>query len=173
MVPPERLRHVHHVVTATKSWATGNLDVRALLLVGSYAYGRPKPSSDVDLVVVTADRESLVADTAWVRSVAGDNAVPVRHEDWGPVRERRYRTAAGLDIEFGLTSPAWLEVPVDPGTARVLRDGCRVVHDPYETAARALRSLDLPVRPWAAHDVVTGATSKTWSGDGVAGHAER
>lgn len=150
MITPDRLRRVERVVAAAGSRARSDANIRAVLVVGSYAYGRPTATSDVDLVVVAADREPLLQDDELLRGIAGDDAALLREEDWGPLRERRCRTADGLDVELGLTPLSWLATPVDPGTARVLRDGCRVVWDPDGRARAALASLDLAVRPWTS-----------------------
>jgi hypothetical protein len=38
---------------------------------------------------------------------------------------------AGLEVEFGFASARWAKPsPPDAGTARVIREGCRIVHDP-------------------------------------------
>jgi hypothetical protein len=49
----------------------------------------------------------------------------------GPLTERRLQLEGGLEVEVGLTEPAWAATdPVDPGTRRVVTDGMRILHDP-------------------------------------------
>jgi hypothetical protein len=86
----------------------------------------------------------------WVSVAVGVHGVPVRERDWGPLRERRFRTPAGLDLELGIVGPSWLQIPVDPGTARVMHDGCQIVSDPDGIAAEALGSLGIAVRYWTS-----------------------
>jgi hypothetical protein len=40
--------------------------------------------------------------------------------------------------------PSWAAVPLDPGTARVLRDGCRILHDPEGLLGHALEAVQHP-----------------------------
>ncbi|WP_134129980.1 nucleotidyltransferase domain-containing protein [Kribbella pratensis] len=44
------------------AWAQSQGDVQGLALVGSYAYGRPRMASDVDIVLVTATRTATSAE---------------------------------------------------------------------------------------------------------------
>ena len=52
---------------------------------------------------------------------------------------------AGLEIEFGFVRPGWASVdPVDPGTARVVADGCSPVHDPLAAFTRLIAAVGGP-----------------------------
>jgi hypothetical protein len=53
----------------------------------------------------------------------------IRTEQWGPVRERRFRLTSGLIVELGIAPSSWADDPLDQGTRRVLRDGHRIVYD--------------------------------------------
>lgn len=70
-----------------------------------------------------------------------------RSEQWGPMHERRIRLASGLVVEFGLTTPEWAALPLDPGTTPVLSDGCKIVVDDG-TVTAALHSISRPVADW-------------------------
>ena len=50
-----RKRRVVAVLRRVAAWAAKRPDIVAVVLVGSYARGRPGMGSDVDLVVVTTD----------------------------------------------------------------------------------------------------------------------
>ncbi len=40
-------------------------------------------------------------------------------------------------LEIGFARPAWAKVdPLDPGTRRVVADGCRILHDPDRLLSR-------------------------------------
>ncbi len=42
-----------------------------------------------------------------------------------------------FEVEIGFAHPAWAEVDsLDPGTQRVVADGCRILHDPDRLLAR-------------------------------------
>jgi predicted nucleotidyltransferase len=128
------------VCSAMTEWAQRQSDVRGLALVGSYAYGRLRMASDVDLVLVTADKQAQVDGMAWAELLDRKPRL-IRSQEWGPVTERRVRLRSGLVVELGVTTADWLAIPLDPGTAKVLRDGCRVLHDPEGLFHEALGTL--------------------------------
>jgi uncharacterized protein len=94
------------------------------------ARGTAGMQSDVDIVVLTDHPGRYVDDQTWV----GDNfdgAEILRTQAWGPLTELRLRLPSGLEIELGFAPRSWAATaPVDPGTARVLRDGCYPLADP-------------------------------------------
>jgi predicted nucleotidyltransferase len=108
-------------------WAAGRPDVQGVLLVGSHARGTARPDSDVDLVVLTDAPASYVDDAGWPARF-GD-VVRRDVEDWGRVTSVRVLYATGLEVEFGITPPDWVDTPFDPGTRRVVEGGCRVLFD--------------------------------------------
>lgn len=120
--------------------------MRSLLIVGSYAYGRPRMDSDVDLVILSDQADRHLADLAFIDSITPGGPI-IRREQWGPMHERRVRLQDGLEVEFAVTTPAWAGLPVEPGTARVLSDGCKIVVDDG-TVAAALDALNLRVETW-------------------------
>lgn len=46
-----------------------------------------------------------------------------------------------------MSTPAWAALPLDPGTAKVLSGGCRIVVDDG-TISGALESIGHPVMEW-------------------------
>ncbi|GAB7192906.1 hypothetical protein NUM3379_36150 [Kineococcus sp. NUM-3379] len=135
-----RHREVERLLTDVTSWARGHDDVEAVALVGSYAHGRARMASDVDLVVLTPAFAHLAADTGWFLSMRPGSRL-VRTATWGPLLERRFRLRSGLLVEIGLVPPSWAQLPLDRGTHRVLRDGHRTLHDPAGLLARARQAL--------------------------------
>jgi hypothetical protein len=127
-------------MAAVTEWANAQNDVSALALVGSYAYDRPRMGSDVDLVLLTdnPDRHSVGID--WVVSF-DPRADLIRDQQWGPLRERRVRLRSGLEVEVGVAPTTWAALPLDSGTEKVLRDGCRVLYDPEGILQKALATL--------------------------------
>lgn len=123
-----RVAEIAGVVDRLARWAAGRPDVVGLLLVGSCARGDARSDSDVDFVVLTDDVDRY-ADDVWTTEL-GLGAV-TRTQSWGPVTERRFVTASGLEVEVNVGSPGWATThPVDPGTRRVVVDGARILHDP-------------------------------------------
>jgi predicted nucleotidyltransferase len=125
----ERIAEIEEVIGLITRWARGRKDIVGLLLVGSCARNAARPDSDVDIVLLTTHEPRYLDTTGW----AGELGLgePIRAQMWGPITERRYSTASGLEVEVGIGSPAWAKTdPVDPGTRRVVTDGARLLHDP-------------------------------------------
>lgn len=127
------------VVESFVAWARSRPDVLAAALVGSHARGDAGPGSDVDLLTIAADPSALVFDPAWVETFG-----PVEHvatERWGALTSLRVSYEGGLEVELGIAGPDWAATdPVDPGTARVVVDGMRILHDPEGLLARLQQS---------------------------------
>ena len=118
-------------------WARRQAGVQGLALVGSYAYGKPTMASDVDLVLVTPDKQDHLD---WA-AVLDRRPRLIRSQQWGPLTEQRVRLSSGLVVELGIVTAEWLAIPLDPGTARVLGDGCRELYDPDHLFREALGAL--------------------------------
>jgi len=139
-VSDARRSEVADVLMRVRRWAGGRADVRAAGLVGSWARGTERMSSDVDIVIVTSRPETYEESIDWLVDVGSPSVV--RTQRWGVLLERRVRLASGLEIEFGFVPPAWADIsPIDPGTLRVAGDGLRALHDPYGLLARLLHAL--------------------------------
>ncbi len=127
-------------MSAVTQWAKEQADVSALALVGSYAYNQPRMGSDVDLVLLTTDPDEHAHGIDWVSSF-DPRAHLIRDQKWGPLRERRVRLHSGLQVELGVVPLTWAALPLDPGTKKVLRDGCRILYDPEKRLQEALATL--------------------------------
>ena len=110
------------------SWATSDARIAALALVGSHARGEARPDSDVDLVLVSFDRQALLDDVTWPTVFGPVERVAL--EDYGFVQSLRVTYAEGLEVEFGVTGLMWTALPLDPGTKRVVDEGLRILYDP-------------------------------------------
>ncbi|WP_345373550.1 nucleotidyltransferase domain-containing protein [Frondihabitans cladoniiphilus] len=122
-----RRRQAARVTEEIERWARRTSEIRAAAIVGSYARGQERMSSDID-VLVLSDAPDEIADSAWFASLH-PAAHLVRSGRWGPVHERRFRLRSGLIVELGFAPSTWADVPLDEGTARVLGDGHRILHD--------------------------------------------
>jgi peptide-methionine (R)-S-oxide reductase len=130
---------VRDAVGQVVRWAAGRPDVVAVGLAGSQARGTAGPDSDVDLVVVTRDRDGHLG---WAGAGAGWTALRTRR--WGPLLERRFRLPGGPVVEVGFVPESWAAVPADPGTARVISGGFVVLHDPAGVLARLVAAGNPP-----------------------------
>lgn len=126
-------------LTEIVSWAAGRSDIAAIALVGSHARGEARPDSDIDLVLVCDDPSTLLRDADW-RSTFG-TIERSTIEDWGLVQSIRTFYRGGLEVEFGITSSDWAEIPVDPGTLEVIRCGIKTLYDPRGVLSRLFAAL--------------------------------
>ncbi len=140
MVTEERRIEVRELLARVDAWAARRPDVVAVALVGSWARGRPRMGSDVDLVVLTTDKPTYLRDEPWVAELGGNRIIRTR--DWGPLyTERRFVLPSGLEVEFGVAPPAWATAPPDPNVNDDVRDGgVRAIYDPYGILARSIRA---------------------------------
>ena len=110
-----------------RRWAENNDQVESVILVGSYARGTYTDTSDLDLVLITPEKERMVRGA----ESSGDVWSVCKETDgilWRCTSIRVwYRN--GLEVEFGLVEPSWIALPLDPGTRQVLSDGFRIILD--------------------------------------------
>src|SRR5947209_8583613 len=117
MLPGSREREVEVLLSRAAEWASQQADIRALLLVGSWARGNPRLDSDVDLVLLTDRVERYLDAGDLVRAFGAERIV--REQSWGAIEERRLRLPSGLEVEVGIGEPSWAATePVDEGTRR-------------------------------------------------------
>lgn len=132
-----RAAEVERVVQQASHWAATRPDIRALLLVGSWARRAARSDSDVDLVVLTTTPDFYTPDGAWTREL---DAVEIsRVQQWGSIAERRLVLPSGLEVEIDIGPLSWAQAdPVDTGTRRVVTDGCRILYDPDDHLQRLI-----------------------------------
>jgi predicted nucleotidyltransferase len=143
VVTDERRQEYTEVCNSVVVWARGRADIIGVAVVGSWARSEPRMDSDIDLVILTTDKAAFTLNEDWVSVAVSQPAELVRTQEWGPLTERRIRVASGLEIEFGFASPNWAETdPVDPGTARVVSDGCTPILDPGELLHKLIHAVN-------------------------------
>lgn len=127
------------------AWFRERPGVAAIALVGSHARGAARPDSDIDLVLLVDDPQAYRRDPSWLSSLLAalnDTAVSARDEDYGPLWSRRVFLASGHEVEFGFAGASWAATePLDSGTRRVVRDGCRALYDPDGIVERLIAAV--------------------------------
>jgi len=109
-----------HILDRIISWSNEDSRVKALFLVGSYARNTQKPSSDIDLVIITDKKEQLLQ-LDWIE-LFGVCKRNIR-EEYGACTSIRVFYEDNTEIEYGIVNSSWLDSPLDAGTKRVLQDG--------------------------------------------------
>ena len=142
MVTFDRVAEYREIIRSVAEWAARQDDIVGVAVVGSFARNQGRKNSDVDLVILTDDKERYLSDSSWVRAAVGGPAEILRTQDWGPLTEKRIALPSGLEVEFGFVPPSWaLADPVEAGTARVVRGGCSPLVDPNGAFARLLAAV--------------------------------
>lgn len=121
------------------AWAAARPDIQGLAVVGSYARRQARPDSDLDFILIAKQPEAYVAEPGWVETFGTVQSCTV--EDWGLVTSLRVFYEDGPEVEFGLTSRAWVRLPLDEGTAQVIADGLLILFDREGGLARALEQV--------------------------------
>lgn len=141
--------YIKSLLEEVVGWAKGDEMIVGLAVVGSYARGDEREESDLDLMLVVEDKERFLKAREWIE-LFGVKAQDEVVEDWGlvtsvrvwyePMRcpkastsfEIRRDKSPGLlrEVEFGFAGLEWMRVPVDEKTARVVRNGIRILYDP-------------------------------------------
>ena len=101
-------------------------EIQTILLVGSYARNSQKEDSDIDLMIITKDKNTLTKRTEWLNRFGKIRSK--EKEFWGPVTSLRI-FYDDYEIEFGIAPEQWLALPLDEGTEQVLSDGYVVLYD--------------------------------------------
>jgi diadenosine tetraphosphate (Ap4A) HIT family hydrolase/predicted nucleotidyltransferase len=138
VISDERRAEVAAVLDAAARWGPSDKNIAAIGLAGSWARCTARDDSDVDLLVLADDPNAVLDDTGWREMF---DAQLVRSEEFGLVIERRLRRPSGLEIEVGISSPAWAATePVDPGTRRVVSDGFRILYERGSLLSQLVRA---------------------------------
>ena len=113
-------------------WARARSDVHGLALIGSWARDAGRVDSDIDFVILVADAQSFRATAHWVQEISWTPPIVTWIDaSYGLLWSRHCTLEDGTSVELGFASREWASrSPIDPGTAQVLRDGCKVLYDP-------------------------------------------
>lgn len=124
----QNMKEINSFLKKFEEWRADKLDILGVAYVGSWARNQAKPTSDLDLMIVTADPQQYLKENNWISNF-GD-IKEIKREDWDLVQSWRVLFENEDEIEFGITTEEWTNVPSDPGTARVVGDGMKIVYDP-------------------------------------------
>ncbi len=120
-------KQIQDFLDAFTNWASAQSDIQAVALVGSYAREAATDTSDIDLVLVVDDPRRYLDDTDW--STQFGPVAQQQTEDYGLVTSLRVWYAGGHEVEYGVTTPAWIQPPLDEGTQRVIQDGMKILFE--------------------------------------------
>lgn len=135
----ETKRPVWEFLQGVTAWAGRQPSIMGVALVGSHARGEARPDSDIDLVLLCTNPSDFLDQPAWLQRFG--ELERWQTECWGRVTSLRVHYHAGFEVEFGITTPAWAELPVDAGTRGVVAHGMRTLLDRDGLLARLLHAV--------------------------------
>lgn len=134
------------VLKVILEFARSNSQILALGLCGSWARGTANPDSDIDLLIVTKDKENFKK-TTWIKELnfatIHDYIMHYEDQKYGRVWSRHVFLESGTEIEFSFADSSWADIePLDIGTQKVISDGYRILYDPHQILEKLLEKVN-------------------------------
>jgi predicted nucleotidyltransferase len=93
-----------------REWGESDARINGILLVGSYAKGTQREDSDIDLVIISSQKERLIHNPDFMNRFGHVKNFSV--EFWGACTSFRIYYD-DMEVEFGIVEPSWLHQPLD------------------------------------------------------------
>lgn len=105
--------------------------IKGVAVVGSLARGDFHSNSDVDLIIISTNKELTIDH---IKSEFNfDNIESHTLEEWGILTSLRIFYGNGLEVEYGVVTDQWVKEPLDEGTKNVVKNGFKVVTEKEDT----------------------------------------
>jgi predicted nucleotidyltransferase len=121
------IEQIRDFLDAFVAWASDRSDVQGIALVGSYARGEARDDSDIDLVILTQQPDKYLNDIKWTERFG--SVEKYQTEDYGKLISLRIWYQNGVEVEYGITTPDWVAIPLDAGTCEVILGGMVVLFE--------------------------------------------
>ena len=118
---------VKNFIHKLKAYAENTSHIDSVIVVGSYARGTEKESSDIDIVIITSDKAEMITNQNFAKKFG--KVCRQQTEYYGPCTSFRVWYMDGKEVEFGIVEPSWISTPLDAGTRKVLSDGYKIIID--------------------------------------------
>ena len=110
-----------------KKWAEKEKIIESIIMVGSYAKGTYIETSDIDLVIITSNKEEMLKNQEFINLFGDVNKSQIEY--YGACTSIRVWYMDGKEVEIGIVDLTWIEKPLDKGTKKVLNDGFKDIID--------------------------------------------
>ena len=114
-------------INEIKQWGTENTNIKSIIIVGSYARGTNKATSDIVLIIITTNKDEMLNNQNFIELFG--EVERTQTEYYGACTSVRVWYKNGPEVEFGLVTPDWIAQPLDKGTYIVLSDGYNIIID--------------------------------------------
>lgn len=114
-------------IKQVKKWMVKQKEIKAAILIGSYARGEERSDSDVDFIIVVDDVNKWISDINWVKSFGRLLSVTV--EQFEEVQALRVHYQDTNELEFGFVTEEWLQKPYVDATKEAIDSGMIVLLD--------------------------------------------
>ncbi|MBN1537575.1 MAG: nucleotidyltransferase domain-containing protein [Anaerolineales bacterium] len=131
------IEHIQDFITPVITWAAMQPDIQAIALVGSYARGAATDTSDIDFILLVDDPHRYITNIDWVKQFGTIGKQQI--EEYGMVTSLRVWYLDGTEVEFGITTTKWTQLPLDEGTQNIIQDGMQVLYERRELLSPLLR----------------------------------
>jgi hypothetical protein len=89
--------------------------------------------------LLASQPQNFVDEPEWIKFLGLVKSYEI--ENWGVVTSLRVYYEADLEVEFGLTSSEWVNLPLDEGTGRVISEGMEILVDKEGLLGRASKEV--------------------------------
>lgn len=139
---------IDSILNQVVQWSNRQTDITAAALVGSWARGAARANSDVDLMFLTPNAVAYRASQEWMTEIAwevlGYRIQGWKDQSYGLVWSRHIYLEGGVEIECSFGFPSWADTqPIDPGTAGVVRNGCKILYDPEDLLIKLIDRVSI------------------------------
>jgi uncharacterized protein len=129
------------IIDTINAWAIERDDIRAMALVGSWARGNARPSSDIDVLLLSDRRCEYRRRRRWLTEInfkgAGYRLRSSRDAVYGAVWSRHIQLLPNAEVEMTFAGCSWATTsPIDDGTRGVVEDALRIIIDKDGSLAR-------------------------------------
>lgn len=114
-------------INKLKEFSINDNHIECAIIVGSYARGTNKENSDLDICLVTSNKQEMIENPEFIKKFGAFSKMQTEY--YGACTSIRVWYESGLEVEFGIVEPSWISLPLDSGTHKVLSDGYKVIID--------------------------------------------
>lgn len=123
-----------------KEWSEQQTHIKGVAVVGSFARGDFHSNSDVDLTIISTNKELTLDNIK--NDFNLDNIESSTLEEWGILTSLRIFYGNGLEVEYGVVTDQWVKEPMDEGTKNVVKNGFKVVTEKEDIFYNVRRFLN-------------------------------